>query len=124
MINLKKWGDMEIKNPSLATSLEFVSLWATVHNDISQLARVCAGSIGVCLDYSGKLPKYKPAHHKPLEYGHICLDRLLSAGIPSSTIYLEGTKCLTQMSSALPTDEGIEEKTDFLGVQGQDLGSS
>ena len=75
-INIKKLGgEVEISSPSLATCFEFVSLWSA-ETDNAQLARLCAGSIGVCLDHMARLPKYRPVKHRASDYGHTCLDRL------------------------------------------------
>ena len=65
----KMGGEIEISSPSLATCFEFVSLW-TSESDNAQLARLCAGSIGVCIDHLAKLPKYRPSRHRASDYGH------------------------------------------------------
>ncbi len=112
-INLGKLGNLEITPPGLAPCLEFVTIWATSENNPAILARVSAGAIGVCIDHHAKLPKYRPAVHKPGEYGHICLDRLLEYGVPSSKIYEAGSICLVEMSTRLPQEEELEETMDF-----------
>ena len=74
-------------------AFEFVSLWSA-ETDNAMLARLCAGSIGVCLDHTSRLPKYRPIKHRASDYGHLCLDRLLGQGVTASVIYEEGIKCL------------------------------
>jgi len=113
-IKLGKLGTLDLDTPGLATCLEFVTIWATSTEQPAQLARVTAGAIGVCIDHHAKLPKYRPAIHKPGEYGHICLDRLLEYGITSSKIYECGSTCLLAMSKKLPVEEELEETMDFL----------
>lgn len=113
-INLGKLAALDIDTPGLATCLEFVTIWATSTGEPAQMARVTAGAIGVCIDHHAKLPKYRPAIHKPGEYGHICLDRLLEYGVPSSKIYEAGTTCLLAMSKKLPQEDELEETMDFL----------
>ena len=59
-INIKKLGgEIDLSSPSLATCFEFVSLWSA-ETDNAMLARLCAGSIGVCIDHTARLPKYRP----------------------------------------------------------------
>jgi hypothetical protein len=112
-ISIRRWGgEINLTAPSLATSFEFVSLW-TSESDNAQLARLCAGALGVCLDHTRKLPKYRPGKSSPLEYGHTCLDRFLSEGITASVIYEEGVKALGFMASKIPTESEVEEKANF-----------
>lgn len=113
-IDLGKLGNKETKNPSLGAIMELVTLWASHGEDPSLLARICAGAIGVSIDHHSILPKYRPAIHKPLEYGHICLDRLLEKGVTSSKIYESGTQLLASMAGHLPQEEIIEETMGFL----------
>ena len=81
ILDLGPMGQIDTAKPdSLAVAFEFTSLWAG-ENDSSVIARLCAGAIGVYIDKSARLPKYRPFTHKPLEYGHICLDRLLQANV-------------------------------------------
>ena len=108
----KLGGEREIKSPSLATCFEFVSIWST-NTDMSMTARLCAGSLGVCLDHFAMLPKYKPSVHKPSDYGHLILDRLLEKGITPSDIFQQGSICLAFMASKIPTQEAVEEKINF-----------
>ena len=116
----KLGGEQELKTPSLATCFEFISLWST-SSDTALTARLCAGGIGVCLDHLAKLPKYKPAIHKPSDYGHIILDRLLNAGVYPAEIFEEGTKCLSFMATKIPTQEAVEDKINFSNAQSGDI---
>ena len=114
IINIKKFGgELEIRSPSLATCFEFVSLWSTKGEDTAELGRLCAGAIGVSIDHLSKLPKYNPAKHRPSSYGHICLDRMLTRGILPSEIYQEGIKCLSLMTSKIPSQDEVDEKVNF-----------
>ena len=112
-IKLGNLGELNTCNPSLASCMEYVTLWATHGGDPSLLARICSGSIGICTDHLGILPKYRPALQKPLEYGYICLERLLEKGIPSSQIYEAGSKLLVELASHLPKEEEVEETMGF-----------
>jgi len=119
-INIKKLGgEVEISCPSLATCFEFVSLWSA-ETDNAQLARLCAGSIGVCLDHMARLPKYRPVKHRASDYGHTCLDRLLGLGVTASVIYEEGVKCLSYMSQKIPTEREVDERANFSSTQEPD----
>ena len=112
-ITIKKLGgEIEISSPSLATCFEFVSLWSA-ETDNAQLARLCAGSIGVCIDHTAKLPKYRPVKHRASDYGHLCLDRLLEMGVTASAIYEQGVKCLSFMSQRIPTEAEVDERATF-----------
>lgn len=120
-INISKLGGRRsIKSPSLAICFEFVSVWST-NTDMSTTARLSAGSIGVCLDHLAILPKYKPSIHKPSNYGHLILDRLLEKGITPGEIFEEGTKCLSLMASKIPTQEAVEEKVNFSNAPNGDI---
>ena len=120
-INIKKLGgEVEISSPSLATCFEFVSLWSA-ETDNAQLARLCAGSIGVCLDHMARLPKYRPVKHRASDYGHTCLDRLLGLGVTASVIYEEGVKCLSYMSQKIPTEREVDERANFSSTQEPDI---
>lgn len=116
----KMGGEIEISSPSLATCFEFVSLW-TAESDNAQLARLCAGSIGVCIDHLAQLPKYRPSRHRASDYGHNCLDRLLELGVTPSVIYSEGVKCLTHMTTRIPTEKEVDEKANFISTEEQDI---
>jgi hypothetical protein len=120
-INIKKLGgEIDLSSPSLASCFEFVSLWSA-ETDNAELARLCAGSIGVCIDHTAKLPKYRPSKHRASDYGHSCLDRLLGYGITASIIYEEGVKCLSFMSQKIPTEEEVNEKANFTSSAEQDI---
>ncbi len=113
-ITLKRLGGaLETRCPDLATCFEFVSLWSTNSSDTAELGRLCAGAIGVSIDHLARLPKYKPQMHKPSAYGHICLNRMLELNITPSEIYQEGIKCLTVMTSKIPTAAEVTEKVNF-----------
>ena len=121
IINIKKLGgEIDLSSPSLASCFEFVSLWSA-ETDNAELARLCAGSIGVCIDHTAKLPKYRPSKHRATDYGHTCLDRLLGYGVTASTIYEEGVKCLSFMSQKIPTEEEVNEKANFTSSAEQDI---
>ena len=120
-INISKFGgEIETQTPSLATCFEFVSLWSTKGDDTAELGRLCSGAIGVCIDHLAKLPKYNPSKHRPSSYGHICLDRMLSRGISPSEIYQEGMKCLSMMTSKIPSQKEVDEKVNFTTTDGTD----
>ena len=122
-VDLHRLGKkINLQAPDLGTCLEFVTLWATSSGDSALLARLSAGALGVCIDHTARLPKYRPALHTPKEYGHICLNRLLEYGITSGVLYGEGAKALQYMADKLPTDEGIQQQTDFLAEPAQDAG--
>jgi hypothetical protein len=122
-VDLKRLGkNISLQAPDLGTCLEFVTLWATSSGDSALLARLSAGALGVCIDHTARLPKYKPALHNPKEYGHICLNRLLEYGVTSGTLYEQGARALQFMADKLPTDEGIQQQTDFLAEPAQDAG--
>ena len=120
-INIKKLGgEIDLSSPSLATCFEFVSLWSA-ETDNAMLARLCAGSIGVCIDHTARLPKYRPVKHRASDYGHNCLDRLLEQGVTASVIYEEGVKCLSFMSQRIPTETEVDERANFSYTQKQDI---
>lgn len=112
-------GEIELSSPSLASCFEFVSLW-TSETDNAQLARLCAGSIGVCVDHLARLPKYRPVRHRASDYGHLCLDRLLEMGVTPSVVYEQGVKCLSYMSQRIPTEKEVDEKANFSSTQNPD----
>ena len=120
-INIKKLGgEIDLSSPSLATCFEFVSLWSA-ETDNAMLARLCAGSIGVCIDHTARLPKYRSNKYRASDFGHLCLDRLLGQGVTASVIYEEGIKCLSFMSTKIPTESEVDERANFSSTQEQDI---
>ncbi len=83
-LQLAKWGKVPARVPNLATCYEFTVSWTSATEDLALLSRICAGAIGVMA--TQKLPVYRPSMHRPSEYGHICLDKLLAAGMDMSMI--------------------------------------
>lgn len=112
-ITTKRFGAIPAKTPNLATCFEIVLYWSGAQDNIAQLSRACAAALCICID-KPPLPKYKPAIHKPDNFGHDCLQALLQTGETSQTIFEEGTKCLQLLSSKLPTDNETEDAKDFL----------
>ena len=113
ILDLGSMGQVEAAQPdSLAVCFEFTSLWAG-ESDSAVIARLCAGAIGIYIDKTAKLPKYRPFQHKPLEYGHTCLDRLLSRGVLPKCIYEAGAKCLADMATQIPTEAEVKEQINF-----------
>lgn len=120
-VSISKWGgEIDLSCPSLATCFEFVALW-TSESDNAELARLCSGALGVCLDHTKKLPKYRPGSSSPREYGHKCLDRLLEMGITASVVYEQGVTALSFMASRIPTQDEVEEKANFISTQDRDI---
>lgn len=111
-------GETEISSPSLAACFEFVSLWSS-ESDNAQLARLCAGAIGVCVDHLARLPKYRPVRHSATDYGYNCLDRLLEMGVTPSVVYEQGVKCLSFMSQKIPTEKEVDERANFSSTDEQ-----
>ena len=80
MLDLGKLGKHEGKIPSsIATCLDFVSIWGSGPNR-AQLGRLCAAAIAVSVDHKRILPAYPVLSGDPISYGHKILDRLFDAG--------------------------------------------
>jgi hypothetical protein len=109
----QRYGAMPAKAPNLAVSFEIVLYWTGAQENVAQLVRACAAALAICIDRP-PLPKYKPAMHKPDNFGHDALDKLLQLGETSETIFAQGTKCLQFLSDQLPGDKETEEAKDFL----------
>lgn len=113
MIELKLGkSEFKVQAPSsLATCLEFVTLWDS--DDSVRLLRLCAGAIGVALDEKGLYPKYRPLKTSPIPYGRMMLERLLDDGVSAPDIYAAGSNCLLEFAKQIPKEEGVEEKANF-----------
>lgn len=112
-LNLRKLGEHEIHMPkSLATCVDFVSIWGSEPNR-AQLGRLCAAAIAVGVDHARILPAYKIASGDPILFGHKVMDRLLDSGVPLSEIYDMGSQVLLQMMKAIPTEEDVENTANF-----------
>jgi hypothetical protein len=112
-MNLKRLGQHDpIPPSSLATCLDFISVWGSNPNR-AQLGRLCAASIGVSLDHKKILPKYKIQSADPLSYGHKIMDRLLDSGVTASEIFDHGVQCLVAMAEKLPTESEVEDTANF-----------
>ena len=110
-LTLANWGKVAAQCPNLATCLEFVISWTNAGDDIALLARICSGAIGAVS--KTRLPSYRPSVHKPSEYGHICMDKLIQAGMDIGMILKVGTKVLQYLSTQLPKEEEVEREADF-----------
>lgn len=111
-LDLRKLGEHEGKLPlSMATCLDFVSLWGSDLNR-AHLGRLSAAAIAVALDHKRVLPAYNVATGDPIKFGHKVLDRLLEAGVSVGSIYEMGSLVLTEMLRAISFEEA-EEKANF-----------
>ena len=109
MINI---DEVVFKKPrSLGICMQFVALWAG-NLDRAELVQLCAGAMGVCCDIDN-IPHYRPSQGKPLDYGFAVLEYLLTNGIGASHIYEKGKECLLLMSSALPSEQEVEDTANF-----------
>lgn len=115
VMELGKWGTVKTSSPNMATCFEMVISWTNCGEDLAQLARICSAAIGAIA--KERFPKYRPAIHKPGEYGHICLNLMLENGIDSGVILRTGTKVLEYMLLQLPKTEDVEDEADFLSEQ-------
>jgi len=112
-LDLKKLGKHESRLPSsIATCLDFVSIWFSEPNR-AQLGRLCAAAIALSVDHARILPAYPIASGDPIAYGHKILDRLLSNGVPPSAVYEMGSAVLIEMMQVIPTEESVEERANF-----------
>ena len=117
-IDLKKLGVHMAQMPkSMATSLDFVSIWGAEPNR-AQLGRLCAAVIAVCVDHARVLPSYPVATGDPIAFGHKCLDRLLEAGVHAGDIYEIGSSLLLEMIKEIPREEAVEEHANFTDPPG------
>ena len=96
---------------SLATCLEFVTLWSS--DDSVELLRLCSGAIGVALDNHAIFPRYQPFKNSPLPYGRKMLERLLEEGVTATQIYQAGSTCLVSFAKQIPSEKGVEDKANF-----------
>jgi len=116
MLDLGKLGKHEGKIPSsIATCLDFVSIWGSSPNR-AQLGRICAAAIAVSVDYKRVLPSYPVTSGDPISYGHKILDRLFDAGVTPAKIYEMGSSLLLEMMKVIPSEKEVEEKANFLQV--------
>lgn len=112
-ITLGKLGSAEPKAPkSLATCSDFSMLWGA-NLDPSQLLRLCASAIAVCLDHKYILPKYPAIKGNPIEFGHKVLERLLDNGITPTLIYQHGGLCLGLMQKCMMPLYEADESVNF-----------
>tara|TARA_R100000655_G_C2946558_1_gene186596 strand:+ start:344 stop:715 length:372 start_codon:yes stop_codon:yes gene_type:complete len=99
------------KPDSIATCLEFVTLWTDC--DGVDLLRLCSGAIGVYLDKAALYPSYKPLKEKPLSYGRKVLEALLKDGLAPAKIYEFGSLCLQDLFKQIPLEVEVEETANF-----------
>ena len=112
-VTIPKAGEVQIAPPaSLAVCFEFAALWSD-DLDQSQMARLCAGALGIVLDTLARYPRYRPMQDQPLNYGHKVLESLIRDGATPNVIYTEGTKALVCMAAALPTSDEVEKAVNF-----------
>tara|TARA_Y100000004_G_C8886526_1_gene400042 strand:+ start:699 stop:1025 length:327 start_codon:yes stop_codon:yes gene_type:complete len=105
-------NNINFKKPnSLGVSMQFVALWAG-ELDRAELIQLCAGAMGVCSQIEG-IPHYRPSQGKPLDYGFAALEAFLNAGVQPANIFERGKECLLLMSSALPSEQEVEDTANF-----------
>lgn len=117
----KYGGEIDLRAPKIATCFEYVTLWSSSGEDTAQLGRVCAGALGVCLDYKAIFPRYRAGKMSAMEYGHLMLDRLLSEGITGTAVFREGVKCLQFMTERIPTQKEVDERANFSSSPDMDI---
>ena len=104
--------EIQFKRPnSLGVCMQFVALWAG-ELDRAQLIQLCAGAMGVCSQIDG-IPYYRPSQGKPLDYGFSALEAFLNSGVQPTDIFVKGKECLLLMSSALPSEQEVEDTANF-----------
>lgn len=103
---------------SLATCLEFITLWS--NEDAVTLLRLCSGAIGIALDKEAIYPAYRPLKDSPLSYGRLMLERLLEDGIQASQIYQAGSASLVEFARQIPNEQEVEEKANFIHSPSED----
>tara|TARA_B100000900_G_scaffold394867_1_gene392711 strand:+ start:8152 stop:8517 length:366 start_codon:yes stop_codon:yes gene_type:complete len=113
LLDLKKLGQHEGRLPSsIATCLDFVSIWGA-HPNRAQLGRICAAAIAVSIDHKRVLPAYPVTSGDPIAFGYKILDRLLDAGVTPAKIYEMGSEVLLEMMRVIPSEQEVEEKANF-----------
>jgi len=110
-IVIKKKSFDGVRPSSLATCLEFVTIWG--ESEGVKLLRLCAGAIGLYLDNTALFPSYKPLKEDPLVYGRKSLEALLKDGLTPTKIYEYGSICLKDLYNAIPLEEKVEEAANF-----------
>jgi hypothetical protein len=116
MLDLGKLGKHEGKIPSsIATCLDFVSIWGSDPNR-AQLGRLCAAAIAVSVDHKRILPAYPVSSGDPIAYGYKILDRLMDNGVTPARVYEMGSSLLIEMMKVIPSEKEVEEKANFLQV--------
>jgi len=113
LLQLGKLGEHESKVPSsIATCLDFVSIWGSEPNR-AQLGRLCAAAIAVSVDHKRILPAYPLGSGDPIAFGYKILDRLLDAGVSPAKIYEMGSAVLLEMMRLIPSESEVEERANF-----------
>lgn len=119
MLDLGKLGRHEIILPkSIATCLDFISIWGSDPNR-AQLGRLCAAAIAVSTDHAKCLPAYPVLSGDPIGFGHKILDRLLDAGVTPGYIYEQGSNILIEMMQEIPKEKAVEEQANFTQPPGE-----
>mgnify|MGYP000035330417 FL=1 len=114
LLDLKKLGKHEGKIPSsIATCLDFVSIWGTEGLNRAHLGRLCAAAIAVSVDHKRVLPAYPVASGDPIAFGYKILDRLLDAGVTPAKVYEMGSAVLLEMMRVIPSEQEVEERANF-----------
>jgi len=113
LLNLGKLGKHEGKIPSsIATCLDFVSIWGSEPNR-AQLGRLCAAAIAVSVDHARILPAYPVSSGDPIAFGYKILDRLLDNGVTPAQVYEMGSAQLIEMMRVIPSEDKVEDRANF-----------
>ena len=94
---------------SFTVRLDLLASWGDSPSR-TQIARLCAATVALCLDLGGKPPVYDLAVGDVHGYGAKCLDWLVGKGFAPGEIYKRGTALVGDLSDSIPTEAEVDDQ--------------
>ena len=109
-ITIKNIGDLEVKPPRSCVAYDLISTWSAEPSR-SHIGRLAAAAVGAC-GQDRRFPKYDSDQARPIAYGGVMMDHLLSRGALPSDILEAGMLLLSEMAPLLLRETEVKKKSD------------
>jgi hypothetical protein len=108
-ITLSPIGEIALKKPKMSIVYDIVSTW-TAQPSQAHIGRLAAAALGVCADPTIGLSAYDTDQARPIAYGGLIMDELLSRKVRPHDIIDNGMKILTFLAPLLLSDDEVKKK--------------
>lgn len=106
---LPPFGELEMRHPRPSIIYDLISTWSA-NPSRAHMGRLCAASIAICLNPMGA-PRYDTDQARPVAFGGLVMDYLISRGCSPSIIMEVGVGLLSALAPALLTEDDLKKKS-------------